>query len=144
MTDFYKKDGKLFPITPVTVEPMKSDETIFEHTVSSLQTGLFIGNGKIVGTLNYISSGALPAVWGAGNFMALQFGGDAFRTAKHIYVGLDPTAGSGLVDIIEDPDRNGAFKVTNKIQQVVVVIDWGNGYTETMRYDLDGLTLNAE
>ena len=143
MSDFYKKDGKLFPIEPVAVEPMAGTDTVFDHTVSDLQTDLFIGNGKIVGTLKYVSTGALPAGWGAGNFMALKFDGDAFEHAKHIYVGLNPTVSSGLVDVIADPDKNGAFKVTNKVQNFVVVIDYGT-YSETKEYDLSGLTLNAE
>ena len=143
MSDFYKKDGKLFPIEHVTVEPMDGTDTVFGHTVSNLQTGLFIGNGKIVGTLLYVSSGTLATDWGAGNFMALKFDGDAFAHAQHIYVGMNPTVGSGLVDVIGDPDKNGVFKVTNKVQNFVVVIDYGT-YSETMEFDLSGLTLNAE
>ena len=143
MSDFYKKDGKLFPIDPVTVEPMAGTDTVFGHTVSNLQTNLFVGNGKIVGTLLYVSTGALATDWGAGNFMAMKFDGDAFAHAKHIYVGMNPTMGSGLADVIADPDKNGVFKVTNKVQNFVVVIDYGT-YSETMEYDLSGLTLNAE
>ena len=143
MSDFYKKDGKLFPIEPLAVAPMEGTDTVFGHTVSNLQTGLFVGNGKIVGTLLYVSSGALATDWGAGNFMALKFDGDAFVHAQHIYVGMNPTAGSGLVDVIGDPDKNGVFKVTNKVQNFVVVIDYGT-YSETMEFDLSGLTLNAD
>ena len=143
MSDFYRKDGKLFPIEHVTVNPMAGTDTVFGHTVSTLQTNLFAGNGKIVGTLLYVSTGALATDWGAGNFMALKFDGDAFTHAKHIYVGMNPTVGSGLVDVIEDPDKNGVFKVTSKVQNFVVVIDYGD-HTETLTYELDGLTLNAE
>ena len=143
MSDFYLKDGKLFPIEHLTVNPMAGTDTVFGHTVSGLQTGLFVGNGKIVGTLLYVSSGTLATDWGAGNFMALKFDGDAFAHAKHIYVGLNPSMSSGLVDVIADPDKNGVFKVTNKVQNFVVVVDYGT-YSETMEYDLSGLTLNAE
>ena len=144
MSDFYVKDGKLFPIEYLEVTAMDADKTVFEHAVSDLQTGLFVGHEKIVGTLNYVSTGALPAVWGAGHFMALQFGGSAFEKAKHIWVGMDPTGGSGLVDVIEDPDKSGVFKVTNTIQNFVAVIDYGGGYTKTLTFDLSGLTLGAQ
>ena len=143
MSDFYRKDGKLFPIEHLEVAPMAGTDTVFGHTVSNFQTNLFVGNGKIVGTLLYVSTGALATDWGAGNFMALKFEGDAFDHAKHIYVGMNPTAGSGLVDVIGDPDKNGVFKVTNKVQNFVAVIDYGT-YTETLTFDLSGLTLNAE
>ena len=144
MSEFYKRDGKLYPIEKLTVAPIASDATVFGHTVSDLQTGLFVGRGQIVGTLKNVTTGALPAEWGAGNFMALQFGGEAFDKAQHIYVGMDPTAGFGLVDVIADPDKSGVFKVTNKIQNFVAVIDYGNGYTETLTFDLSGLTLATE
>ena len=140
MSDFYKKDGKLFPVEHLSVAPMAGTDTVFGHTVSDLQENVFVGNGKIVGNLKYVSSGALATDWGAGNFLALQFSGGAFTNAKHIYVGLNPTVGSGLVDVIADPDRNGVFKVTNKIQEFTVVIDYGE-YSETLVFDLSGLTL---
>ena len=140
MSDFYKKDGKLFPIEHVSVSPMAGTDTVFGHTVSALQENIFVGNGKIVGTLKYVSTGALATDWGAGNFLALKFDGDAFTNAKHIYVGMNPTAGFGLVDVKPDPDKSGVFKVTNKIQEFTVVIDYGE-HSETITFDLSGLTL---
>lgn len=143
MSDFILKDGKLFPSEHLTVNPMAGTDTVFGHTVSDLQDGLFVGNGKMAGTLKYVSTGALATDWGAGNFMALKFDGDAFAHAKHIYVGMNPTVSFGLVDVMPDPDRTGVFKVTNKIQEFVAVIDYGT-YSETLTFDLSGLTLNAE
>lgn len=140
MSDFYVKDGKLFPADHLTVNPMDGTDTVFGHTVSDLQENVFVGNGKIVGTLKYVSSGALATDWGAGNFMALKFDGDAFAHAKHIYVGMNPTVSFGLVDVIGDPDKSGVFKVTNKVQNFVAVIDYGT-YSETLTFDLNGLTL---
>ena len=144
MSDFYLKDGKLFPIEALTVAPMASTDTVFGYTVSALQTDVFVGHNKIVGTLNKITTGSLPPVWGDGNFIALKFGGTAFDKAKHIYVGMNPTAGFGLVDVSADPDRAGVFKVTNKLQDFVAVVDYGNDRTETITFDLSGLTLATE
>lgn len=125
-----------------SVAPVAAATTIWGHTISDLQSDIFVSNDAVYGTLKYVSEGQLVSDWGAGNFMALQFGGSAFDTAKHIYVGLDPSVSSGLVDVINDPDKNGIFKVTNKIQDFKVVIDYGS-YTEVLLYSLESLTLTA-
>lgn len=126
-----------------TVTAVAGTETLFGHTVSDLQTNLSILGDKITGTLKYVSTGSLATTWGAGNFMALQFGGGAFDKAKHILVGLDPSVSSGLVDVLKDPDKNGVFKVTDKAnQKFKVIVDYG-GYRKTLVFDLSGLTLNA-
>ena len=125
----------------ITVTPIDPTKTIWGHTISDLQTNVFAGNGKIVGTLSKVASGALATDWGAGHFLALQFDGPAFNKAVAIYVGLEPSVSSGLVDVLKDPDRNGIFKVTNKIQNFKIVIDYGK-HTEEYLYDLSGLTLS--
>lgn len=127
----------------ITVAAMEPTDTLFGHTVSDLQTDLFAGNGKIVGTLKKVTTGALATDWGAGHFMALKFGGSAFNNAKAIYVGLEPSVSSGLANVLPDPDRNGAFKVTNKIQNFKIVVDYGT-HKKTYLYDLSGLTLSNE
>ena len=122
----------------LTVAAMDPDAVVWGHTISDLQENVFAGNGKIVGALKYVSSGALASGWGEGYFLALQFGGHAFKDAKAIYVGLEPSVSSGLVNIKPDPDKNGVFKVTNKIQNFKIVIDYGS-HVKTYLYDLSGL-----
>ena len=125
-----------------SVAPIDGDTVIWGHTISDLQSNIFVSNYAIYGTLAYVSTGQLVTDWGAGHFMGLQFGGSAFNKAKHIYVGLDPSVSSGLVDVINDPDKNGIFKVTDKVQDFVVILDYGS-YTEKYVYSLDDLTLTA-
>ena len=125
----------------LTVAPVAGTSTIFGHTVSDLQTDLFAGNGKIVGTLKKVTTGSLATTWGEGYFMALQFDGPAFEKAINILVGMEPSVSSGLANILTDPDRNGVFKVTNKIQYFKIVVDYGS-HAETYLYDLSGLTLS--
>ena len=135
---------KMNPFTnpkDLTVAPVDGSKTIWGHTISDLQTDLFAGNGKIVGTLSKVTSGQLVTDWGEGYFMALQFDGPAFSNAQAIYVGMDPSVSSGLVNVLPDPDRNGIFKVSNKIQYFKIVIDYGT-HQETYLYDLSGLTLS--
>jgi len=57
-----------------------------------------------------------------------------------VKVGLDPSQGSGLVELLGDPDMNGVFKITNKDTQTFVV-EKSDGITTTRQvYDLSGLT----
>ena len=97
-----------------------------------------VGDGAITGTLKYLSTGQLVTDWGAGNFMALKFTSTDERITS-IKVGLDPSQGSGLVEL--DEDMNGVFKVTNKDTQKFVVQISGGGATERFEYDLSGLTV---
>lgn len=108
-----------------------------------MQTGLSVANGRITGTLKHLSSGQLVTDWGAGNFMALKFT-DIDPDATSVKVGLEPSQGSGLVELLGDPDMNGAFKVTNKDTQKFVVLSTVDGFTNKQEYDLSGLTCEEE
>ncbi len=60
-------------------------------------------------------------------------------------VGLEPSQGSGLVELINDPDKNGVFKITDKNTQKFKVVQKckdssGNSYTNVQVFDLSGLT----
>lgn len=105
-----------------------------------MQTGLTVGSGKITGTLHKLSTGQLVTDWGAGYFMALKFT-DIDDSATSIMVGMDPSQGSGLVELIDDPDKNGVFKVTDKDAQKFVVHSYGDGTTYVQEFDLSELTL---
>ena len=128
----------------LTVKGLPNTVDLWGNTSDDLQEGIMVGDGKILGKLKYLSSGQLVTDWGAGNFLALQFGGSAFDNAKHIYVGVDPSAGTGLMDVIGDPDRASVTKITDKNGQVFkAIIDYGT-YTEVKTWDLSGLTVAAQ
>ena len=117
---------------------------MFGYNVSDLQDDDVTVNGsKITGTLKYVDSGELASYWGAGNFLALKFD-DIDADATSVMVGLDPSEGSGLVEIINDPDKNGAFKITNKDTQKFKVVQTVGEKTLTQTFDLSGLTLETE
>lgn len=60
-------------------------------------------------------------------------------------MGLSPSAGSGPVEIIDDPDKNGIMKITNKLtQKFKIVQSDAAGHKNIQLYDLSGLTLEAE
>ena len=108
-----------------------------------MQSDVVISDDAITGTLKYLNTGALPDYWGAGNFLALKFS-DIPATATSVKVGLDPSQGNGLVEIIDDPDKNGAFKITDKDAQVFKVVVTDGTNTITKSYDLSGLVLETE
>ena len=99
-----------------------------------------MSGSKITGTLKYLSSGQLVTDWGAGNFLALKFT-DVPETATSVKVGLEPSQGSGLVELLGDPDMNGVFKITNKYVQKFVVVTTDGKTTTEQRFDLSGLTI---
>lgn len=82
----------------------------------------------------------MAADWGAGNFLALKFS-DTDPLATSVKVGLDPSVSSGLVEIINDPDQNGVFKITNKDTQKFKVIVSNDEHATVQVFDLSGLTL---
>lgn len=105
-----------------------------------MQSSIAIADGAITGTLKYLSSGQLVTDWGAGNFLALGFEPDS--RAASVKVGLQPSQGSGLVELVGDPDMMGVFKITDKDTQKFVIIssDTG-GQTVKQVFDLSGLTV---
>lgn len=62
-----------------------------------------------------------------------------------VKVGLTPSEGTGLVEIIDDPDKNGIMKITNKATQKFKVVQTDtDGNKNIQLYDLSGLTLETE
>ena len=96
----------------------------------------------VTGTLKYVSEGSLPTTWGAGNFFAFDLSDNDFDGFTSVKVGLAPSQGSGLVEIINDPDKNGTAKITDKnAQKFVIEATTTGGFTHRREYDLSGLTL---
>lgn len=105
-----------------------------------MQSDVEVADGAITGSLSYLSSGQLATDWGAGNFLALKFT-DLDADATSVKVGLDPSAGSGLVEIIDDPDKMGVFKITDKDTQKFVVEQSDGLFKLRQTFDLSGLTV---
>lgn len=129
-----------FESAKLTVTPAAATGTYWGTATSAMQSDIAIANGAITGTLKYLDSGALATDWGAGNFMALKFTVPA--TATSCKVGLNPSEGSGLVEL--DSDKDGVFKVTNKDTQKFVIVTTDGTYTLTQEFDLSGLICETE
>ena len=91
-----------------------SGATLFGKSVSELQTNVSVSGKNITGTLNYVTGytgfSSNPEEQ-EGHFLALDLSDNDFTGLTSVMVGLDPSAGSGLVEIINDPDKNGVFRI---------------------------------
>lgn len=98
----------------------------------------------MTGTLKYLDSGAIAADWGAGNFLVLKLSSDDWSAYTSVKCGLDPSAGSGLVEIKNDPDHNGVFKITNKDEQVFKIVATNATNEAVFTLDLSELEVEDE
>lgn len=129
-----------FELAKLTVTPAAATGTYWGTATTAMQSNIAIANGAITGTLKYLDEGQLVTDWGAGNFMALKF--TVPDTATSCKVGLNPSEGSGLVEL--DDDKDGVFKVTNKDTQKFMIVTTDGTYTLTQEFDLSGLTCETE
>ena len=127
----------------MSVAAESGTQSVFGVQVSDMQTGVSVSDNAITGTLSYLDgSNAIVDHWGAGNFLTLKFSNFDSR-ATSVKVGLDPSQGSGLVEILTDPDKNGVFKITDKDTQVFKVVSTDGVRTTTQTYSLTGLTCQS-
>lgn len=132
--------------TPVTVAADAPDTTYpwTTYTPADMQTGITVGEKEITGTLHYLTdfSPAGPLA-GDGYYLALKFS-DFDEDATSVKVGLDPSSsGMGLVEILDDPDKNGVFKITDKDNQLFTVVTSNINGSTTQVFALSKLILDG-
>ena len=108
--------------------------------MSDLQSNIAVTNNVISGDLAYVSEGALPDYWGAGNFLALKFTKND-ESVTSVKIQLDPSA-SGMEPVELDEDMNAALQITSTSQKLKVIQSDGE-HTQTQVYSLSGLTLES-
>ena len=113
---------------------------------SDFQTSIAVANGKVTGTLKYIEDGLASSgpLSGSGYFLALKWTNPDTTKVTSLKVGLEPSAGTGLVECIDDTDRNGVVKVTNKNVQKFVLIQSDGLNINKQTLDLSQLTLEDD
>lgn len=126
----------------LTVES-ETDEASFPWTdkkASDMQTDITVTGKSITGTLKFIEGGLSPAgpLSGDGYFMALKFS-NAPEDVK-VRVGLNPTYGTGAVEL--DEDMNAVMKIASKDQKFEVVYGTGADIAKDV-YDLSGLIFES-
>ena len=109
--------------------------------MTDIQEDVIISGNAIKGKLKYLDNGAIASQWGNGYFMALDLSANDFTDLTSVKVGMSPSAGSGHVEIINDPDKNGVFKVSNRFNQKFVITQTDGTNTRTQSYDLSQLEL---
>ena len=112
-----------------------------------MQSGVTISDGAIKGTLKFIEGGVADAgpLAGDGNFLALKFTSEDWSAYTSVLVGLDPSAtGMPLQDLLNDDDKDGVFKITDKDAQNLQVVVSNGTATSTWSYDLSGLVCKTE
>ena len=104
-----------------------------------------VANGKFTGTVKYFDTpGEIVDYWGAGNFLAFKISNEDSNTVSTL-VGLEPSMGTGLVEIHGDPDMNGIAKLDDvTVQKFKVIQTDAAGHKNVQYYDLSGLTLESE
>lgn len=122
----------------VTVSPATG--TYWGTPTTDMQSDIEVVDDKFTGTLKYLDSGELVTTWGAGNFIALKF--EVPDVATSCKVGLEPSRGSGLVEL--DEDKDGVFKVSDKDGQKFVVVTTDGEYTLTQKFDMSELVCETE
>lgn len=125
----------------------EGNTTLFDVKASLMQDGLAVENGKVTGTLKYLgTANAITNVWGKGNFIPFKLTVDDWTKYKSVKVGLVPSAGSGLVEIKDDPQHNGTAKVSDKNTQrfKIVAVSADGKKVHTQLFDLSGLVCNAQ
>ena len=125
------------------MSPEAGNDTLFGTKVSNMQSKIKIEGDAITGTLKYLDTGSLVETYGAGNFIALKFS-DIPETATSVKVGMEPSEGTGLVELINDPDKNGVFKVTNRFTQNFKIVTTDGTKTTTQIFDLARLNVESE
>ena len=136
------------PNQPLTLQSDLAGATYpwTDKTPADFQSDVAVADGKITGTLTFIEGGLASSgpLAGDGYFLALKWGNPPADTTS-LKVGLVPSAsGMDLVECLEDTDRNGVFKITDKDNQVFVIEYTKGGVVQHRAYDLSGLTLAAE
>lgn len=109
---------------------------------SDLQSDVSVIGNAISGSLNFIEGGLADSgpLAGDGYFLALKWANPVAGVTS-LKVGLDPSIGTGLVEAINDSDRNGVFKITDKDNQRLILIQSDGVNTTKQVFSLKNLVL---
>ena len=113
------------PLDAPTVSPV--DGSVTEpwggRRADSFQSDVSVANGKITGELTFVEGGLAPSGYlsGDGYFIYLKLT-DIDASADSLLIGLEPSAGSGLQEAIEDPDKTIVAKVASNEQKFITII----------------------
>jgi len=127
-----------------------TEGSVYGVAVSDIQSDVEIGessilDGTFTGTLkNLTGSNPITDVWGEGNFLAVTFTADDWTDYTSVKVGLENSAGTGLVELIGHlDDLDSVFKITDKGNQKFKIVATDGVNTVTKTYFLSDLVCES-
>ena len=124
----------------LSIEAAPGETDLWGTLVSQIQDEITVTDGQITGKLFEQKEGQIVTDWGPGYFIAIKLT-DIDADATSVLVGMDPSMGSGLVEIINDPDKIYLGKVTYKDSQIFKTIQSTGTVKRSQAWGLSGLTL---
>lgn len=134
-------------LKPIGVSVMGGTSTVYGVDVSDIQNNVSLTGNDFAGTLKYLTGdNAIVNEWGEGNFLAITFTADNWSDYDSVKVGLEPSQGSGMIELIGHlDDLDSVFKIGNDVTQKFKIIASKAGKpTRTQVYDLSGLILEED
>ena len=126
----------------LSLKAESEEAKLFDVDVSDMMDGVSVTGSSVTGTLKYLSgSNAITDVWGEGYFFCFTLADNSFTGLDSVKVGVEPSQGSGLVEIINDPDKNGIVKIGDDVTQKFVILQTKGTTKKKQVYDLSGLVL---
>ena len=117
-----------------------------DKTPSDFQSDIAVNDGEVTGELKFIEGGLSPSgtLAGDGYFLALKFSNFASGlTYENVKVGLVPSS-TGMALQTLDSDKDAVFKITDKDNQKVKVVQSDSaGHKNIQYFGLSGLTLES-
>lgn len=138
----------VFSVSPsldVTVEPEAGTTEVYDALVSTLQSNVSVKDKEITGTLKFVEGGLAQSgpLAGDGNFLALKFSSIP-ADATSVKIGLTNSQGTGLVELLGDPDMNSVGKIADKnLQKFRVEVTRPSGVV-AKEWDLSNLVCETE
>ena len=135
---FNATSGTAFTAPAVTA---LTEGTVYGVNVSDIQSNVAVGASSITGTSKWLNgSNSITDVWGTGNFVAVTFTASDWAKYTSVKVGLLPTAGAGMQELIGHlDDLDSVFKITDKGEQILRVIATNGTDTVINDYQLGEL-----
>ena len=127
----------------LTISPEVGSKETYGHLVSEYQDDVEVNGDAVTGTLKFIEGGLAESgpLAGDGYFLCLKWSAPEAGVTS-VKVGLVPSAGTGLVEGIGDPDRDIVMKISDIANQRFTIIQSdAAGHKNMQVYSLAGLTL---
>ena len=132
-------------LAKVTVSPLAGTDSVYGVSVGDIQSGVSLANNEFTGSSKYLSgSNPITDVWGEGNFLAVTFNAASWSAYTSVKVGLEPSAGAGMVELIGHlDDLDSVFKITDKNAQKLKIVATNGTKTTVQAYSLAKVDLEG-